>query len=712
MRMEMRIALSNAKYYRNKNILTGIAIFLTSFLLFLVPTIGLDMINAQFAAVNKIYPSWHAVFRDVNENTVNKLANHHNVTNYGVRSDLGYVTGKDTKMSLMYTDKEAAALYHIYLEEGKLPEAENEIAVSKGMLNFLGIDAKIGDSIHLFFQIFQDGGLGYQKAGEFIISGFLEDSEEALEKNIYNAFVSEQFLKKEIPENEIQYWFLFQIAADKKTDMVQVKEQIHQLAEQFQMEEKQIGINNHYLMANYVDPAIRTAIIGIMLIIMLAGIITIYSIYYVNMPNRIKEFGRLKAIGATKKQIKNIVLLEGIGITCIALPVGLLTGTILTKVILTGLFKLYSKGNVMMSTILEMMEQGEITFFSAGLYLLTIVVTLITVCFSLAKPMSIASKISEIDAMRCEKRNEAAKKVKRKIRKSLKNISVLRLSQIYLLGNKKNSMITIMSMSITGIFIMIIATVLSCANPRECANNSVIGQYCMAIVVETGNKEHPEREWNQVITNNPLTDTLKKEIEEVAGVTSVACFNAVHTQSDYFTDDQQTLGGIPEQYQKMLLDGIIDGNVTIDELENSNKIIVDKNLLHWYPDIQIGDKITLDILDGTNENSLQVEVAAIGDYPIGFSNFNYMMTTYHKVETLCPGNVNKTFSIFADEDYNEVTFQNLQKLIQGSELLQMDTWKAAIIIAVVLVLLQTILSFTIGKAVKRESIIERIRFSE
>ena len=52
MSMVFKIALSNMKYHKSKNILTGIAIFLTTLLLFLVPTMGMDLINSQKAAVN------------------------------------------------------------------------------------------------------------------------------------------------------------------------------------------------------------------------------------------------------------------------------------------------------------------------------------------------------------------------------------------------------------------------------------------------------------------------------------------------------------------------------------------------------------------------------------------------------------------------------------------------------------------------------------
>ena len=44
----------------------------------------------------------------------------------------------------------------------------------------------------------------------------------------------------------------------------------------------------------------------------LAGILTIYSIYYISMIPKVQEYGKLKAIGATKKQIRQIVFREDV----------------------------------------------------------------------------------------------------------------------------------------------------------------------------------------------------------------------------------------------------------------------------------------------------------------------------------------------------------------------------------------------------------------
>ena len=78
-----------------------------------------------------------------------------------------------------------------------------------------------------------------------------------------------------------------------------LEKRIQNIAHQFGIDEKTVRINDDYLGANYVDPALVPAIAVIMLIIVAAGIITIYSIYYVSMNQRVQEFGRLKAIGET-----------------------------------------------------------------------------------------------------------------------------------------------------------------------------------------------------------------------------------------------------------------------------------------------------------------------------------------------------------------------------------------------------------------------------
>ena len=67
-----------------------------------------------------------------------------------------------------------------------------------------------------------------------------------------------------------------------------------QLAEQFGIREQDYKVNEDYLWANYVDPSFLPIIAGIMFIIILAGIITIYSIYYISMGDGFRNFEKSK----------------------------------------------------------------------------------------------------------------------------------------------------------------------------------------------------------------------------------------------------------------------------------------------------------------------------------------------------------------------------------------------------------------------------------
>lgn len=49
MKMTTRVAYCNMRHYKSKNILIGIAIILTTLLLFVIPSIGKDMVEVNFA---------------------------------------------------------------------------------------------------------------------------------------------------------------------------------------------------------------------------------------------------------------------------------------------------------------------------------------------------------------------------------------------------------------------------------------------------------------------------------------------------------------------------------------------------------------------------------------------------------------------------------------------------------------------------------------
>lgn len=673
MKMTTRVAYCNMRHYKSKNILIGIAIILTTLLLFVIPSIGKDMVEVNFAVINKIYPTWHALYRNVDESTVMKLAAHHDVKTYGLRSDAGYMNLEDATVSMMYMDRTGMELYKVKLKEGQLPQKENDIVVSKGILEALGQNGKIGDTITVPYQILKDAGLDYTKEKDFRICGFLADNESSKEQKQYTSLVSEAFLKAEIPVEQVKYRFLLQVNGQKGNTTADYTETIQNIARQFGISEDDMNINKEYLAANYVDPATIPVIVGIMLIVVLAGIITIYSVYYVSMNQRVREFGKLKAIGATKRQLRQIVLREGMGVALFAIPIGLLIGTVAVKVVLLQFVEHAKDSNVLITEAYKVVAKGEVQLYYWWIYLLAIAVTLCTVYLSLMKPMRMAAKVSEIEAMRYQ----GGSKRQKSSRKGYQFLNIGRLTKRNLAENKKKSTITIVSMAVTGIFVMMVATVLSCVNPMESAKSSIVGQYEISPIVESGNKEHPEYEWAEVQKNNPLNEGLKQQIEELDGVERVDVFTALKVSGGPFEEKIGTefINGVPEEYAEELKKGITEGNVTYEELKSGDKVILDRALLHWYPDIKVGDKLKLNIHDGDNTFQKEIEVAAIGEYGTGLTNYNCLIMAKEGAEKLTINNSSSYFQVIADKDYDEALEASLQAIVDGSGRLQMRTWK-------------------------------------
>ena len=135
------------------------------------------------------------------------------------------------------------------------------------------------------------------------------------------------------------------------------------------------------------------------------------------------------------------------------------------------------------------------------------------------------------------------------------------------------------------------------------------------------------------------------------------------------------INGVPEEYAEELKKGITEGNVTYEELKSGDKVILDRALLHWYPDIKVGDKLKLNIHDGDNTFQKEIEVAAIGEYGTGLTNYNCLIMAKEGAEKLTINNSSSYFQVIADKDYDEALEASLQAIVDGSGRLQMRTWK-------------------------------------
>ncbi len=669
MKMTTTVALSNMRYQKSKNILIGIAITLTTLLLFLIPTLGTNIITSQFAAINELYPTWHGLFRQVDEETVSKLAAHHNIDSYGLRSDVAILDDVVLDATFIYLDELGQSMYKLSLFEGDYPSSEKEVAVSQSMLEQLGITATIGDSITLPYQLITGDGLILTKEETFTISGFLSPPQETSESHAYTMLVSKNFLETHLSSNQRTYRFLLQTTAPDDATTEEIEAIIYEIGSQFHISEADTAINSEYLFANYVDPLFIPTIIAIMVIVIFAGIITTYSIYYIGMSEQIRSFGKLKSLGATKGQLRSIVLKEGLFIGCIAVPIGLILATFLSPSIFILMLDLMKENNTFVQKIIDLMNDGKLTLFHGWIYGIAVFISFTTIFLALLHPMKVVGSISDIEAIRFQEE----KPTKKKSRNSLSDIRLHHLAILHLKQNKKRTFLTVLSMCITGIFLMVIATVLSCANPLESANSSILSQYQILLTPEEQNQEYPERAWNQIIKNNPLNAEFIESISSLDTVKDVVTLTQVNALSDAFPDELISLSGYPKEFEKELLDGIVEGSITYEELHSGKKVILDANYLKWYPDLSIGDEILISIKDSAETHT--VEIAAIGEYSHGFSYYSMLLSTEEGLSSLTADNINYSLLVYADENHNQELEDQIIQLLDNSPILGLRTWQ-------------------------------------
>ena len=129
----------------------------------------------------------------------------------------------------------------------------------------------------------------------------------------------------------------------------------------------------------------------IIVIIVVSSVFVIRNSFSISVSEKTKQYGMLASVGATKKQIKRSVLLEGLYIGIIAIPLGILLGIVAIVILLWIV-------NLLMG---DMMEGTEFVYNVPGMaILISVAISGITIFLSCLIPAIKASKIPPIEAIR------------------------------------------------------------------------------------------------------------------------------------------------------------------------------------------------------------------------------------------------------------------------------------------------------------------------
>lgn len=676
-------ALANLKKNKSRNILIGIAIALTAFLLTMLPTTVMGQLSLQFQAVNELYSPIHGVYRNVDGETADKMLQDETFETVGLREQTGRMYSGDRHIIAAMTayDETVLKLSGIELKEGTFPKMADEIVVSTGCLTAMGLEGGVGDKIKVPYQPMKKGKLLKVTEKEFTITGMTEDTPESLEKGFYAPMVSEAFAKEIIPEGEHNYEVYFQLRdiEGKVTD--EIEERIKHIGEQYGLTEGDIVENSEYLIANYVDVALYTGLGMLLAAIVLAGVLTIHSIYYVSMLDKIQEYGRLRAIGATRRQIRRIVFREGFAVAAIAVPVGIILG------LMGGILLIKALVNVTISTdrvlgeeMKVLLANGEASLVKWWIIILAAAVSLLTVYVSLLRPMYKASRITAIQALRCQGGQEGKKK--RNDRKGYDELNIPRLTVSNLGRHKRRTAVTITSLGVTGVLFVVTATLCSCMNAEDFTRNEIRRDIKVCIDSEKGDEMHPEWELSAIQQDNPMTEELRNKIEEIGGVTSVeTSLLTIGKLSDEkgegkAGDDEMNceIKGLDTASMKELEQYIVDGSLDSPSLKDGTGVIVSASMAReLHADWKVGDRLFLQVMDGIEIKEREVILAATAEAPLSLMGY-YAVMPKEALKNLCSSDITYYWDISVDEGKEDEAAKEIGELIADVEILRMQTF--------------------------------------
>ena len=403
--------------------------------------------------------NYHAIFYNVPKDELKYIEENRSVEDYYLSEELGYSylpngktsTGEEEKplVNVISMNDKFLNNMAINVQEGRLPENDGELAISTRINEKFKTNYKVGDTITL-------------NVGELKGTSENQNTNYYDEAQIKQADEKEQMTEEEIvnttsktykivgiierPTVAIESyevdWFTvitkmqtinkkanIAVLYTKPNDYVKNTESINQMVtaksgteannfnringlnKTYKSYKYKVQINKELLSyqgASLDDETLRT-IYGlgafIMGIVLVSSVFVIRNGFAISITERLKQYGMLSSIGATKKQIKKSVYFEGFILGLIGIPLG----------ILSGILAIYILVNVVNYILKDYVSSGTLLTYGISwpAIVVSVIVSVVTIWLSCRNSAKKASKITPIEAIRSsEDVKLKAKKIK------------------------------------------------------------------------------------------------------------------------------------------------------------------------------------------------------------------------------------------------------------------------------------------------------------
>lgn len=525
--------------------------------------------------------------------------------------------------------------------KGKLPTAKDEILVQESFLKTLGYTDEVGQIIKIPFS---DGSVQ-----DFKLTGILDVEPGDIGR--YTAIISKELVKQQYGENAFFDFYIGLKEAQNLSEQETTNYANH-LAEKLGISADNIIIRSTYFDfrdGNRATDMIFYFLIGF--ITLIGSGIVIYSIFYIFVASNIRNYGQLRTIGTTKKQMKKMVYREGKLLAGIGIPIGLIIGNVIGYFLIPG-------GWYWLTTLCITVGVGFFTF--------------LVVIFSIRTPVKKAAAVSPIEALRYSngvRKNQQSSVLHRRI-------TPVSLAKMNLSRQKAKSMLTIISLSFGGLLIILISTMLI----------SYDG------VAEARGKDFSVGEFNISLNANQSWDTADISLAElqqkhlfdddfVKAVESIDGINGIKRW--YFTNAEYRINGYSGKWiqgfekdeQQNLEQNRIAGTVDYDELVANNGIVLlEENMKIYEREADLGDTIQVDY-ESANGNSITKTYTIMGivsDYT--YTGTQKCFTLPEKLMNEATGmDCTGTISIITDVNNTNMVESALYPIVDGNSDFVLET---------------------------------------
>ncbi|MBQ8860281.1 MAG: ABC transporter permease [Ruminococcus sp.] len=412
-----KVTLQSLKKTRTRTIVTIIGIMLSAALICAVTTFTSSM--HKFALDSAIYMEgdWHASVSSVTTEEFEKVSNDERVSQCAYANSLGYAKIESENkykpyINVVAGDNEYFDTVPVHLVSGRLPKNSNEIILSEQFYSDGNSDFKEGDTVTL--EIGDRTSNGQKLGQQNPIYVYDPDTKEEVlvQEEEFVARESRTYTVVGVCESFDYYegyydspaYTAFTVADKKPVQDARLDvyykmnnpRQVYSFAEEMGLEATFNSDVLMYLGVSRYDSffSVLVSLAAIVIVLIMFGSVSlIYNAFSISVSERTKQFGLLSSIGATKKQLRKMVLFEALAVSAIGIPLGILVGV--GGIAITLVFI----GHKFNSIIVGAPTAMRICVTWQGI-LIAVIIAVVTVLISAWIPSIRATKVSPVEAIR------------------------------------------------------------------------------------------------------------------------------------------------------------------------------------------------------------------------------------------------------------------------------------------------------------------------